>query len=531
LDLAALKEIQTAIRSVFDHAKELYDTAKNAITNRYSIEFAATYQRTVTGEALIDAVFNMSQPNAAQLFTDIVDKSNLSALFTSSIDGVSVNQASMSHNIRRDCTTQVHLPYFDSKTEHINESIASVKIEHNSGRVLIYQLKATDKVSKTRYLSQMQIFGRIIEGKVTPDSMIAYQMLQAKNDMTLSELEFRTRPFIDQNLSGLFGGGASAIDSFYMGLDRTVEEVLHNGSNEFGDVLLNMQTVLPAATLGAWIQPLPQDQIKATSMGISRALQVRLRTLISLYYFQDLDNLVANPPAAALLTWAALPVSTSIDYDFQTKEIHHFNTNSDVFWNWPDQGLRKNMAQLSLTQRNLVHLLIAAQERLIQAGLAKRARDFDPNGVASFQSMAIVDETFTNSSRLSSLLSTESALVNGAASALQEIQQAVGSTNGAPSKIDPAKVIEVLAAAGATLTSTFNANVSSIYGGDSLRSLSSLLLLEATKVLATESIGAPKSLLSLIVLNENSTFETDDFLSGTIPPKTEIALSQSLVTV
>ena len=530
LDLPALKEIQTAIHAVLDNAQSLYAKALQAITNRYSLELAATYERTVTGEALIDAVFDLKQPAAARLFSDVVDKSNLNELFTTAADGVSINQASMSHGIRRDATVQVHLPYLDSKTEHINESIASVSIEHDSGRVLVYQVQSTDKVIKNRYLSQMQIMGRIVNGAVTADSTVAYQMLQVKKDMTRAELEFRTRPFIDQSLSGLFGGGASSIDSFYAGLDRTVEDVLHNGSNEFGDVLLNLQTVLAATVLAAWIKSLRPEEIKSASMSMSRALQVKLRQLIPLYFFQNLDNLQANAPAAALLTWAALPISTSIDYDFQTKQIQRFNTDKDVFWNWPDQDFRKEMAMLKLTQVGLVPLLVAAQERLVQAGL-DRADDFDPQGAANFQSMAIVDETSTNFSRLSSLLSTESALVRGAAKALDDIQQAVAAAGGDPSKMDPAEAIVALANAGAALTNTFNAGVSSIYGGDSLRALSSTFLVEATNVLAAGATETPKAMLNLIVLRESTTFNMSDFLTGSLPPTTEIALSQSLVSV
>jgi hypothetical protein len=79
--------------------------------------------------------------------------------------------------------------------------------------------------------------------------------------------------------------------------------------------------------------------------------------------------------------------------------------------------------------------------------------------------MAIVDETFTNFSRLSSLLSTESALINGVATALNRIEQFLSATGGDPSKMDPAQAIVALSNAGAALTSTFNAGLSSINGG------------------------------------------------------------------
>jgi hypothetical protein len=56
-------------------------------------------------------------------------------------------------------------------------------------------------------------------------------------------------------------------------------------------------------------------------------------------------------------------------------------------------------------------------------------------------------------------------------------------------------------------------------------------LVEATNVLAAAPIDTLKSMLNIYVLRENSTFKMEDFLTGTIPPKTEVALSQSLVSI
>ena len=126
---------------------------------------------------------------------------------------------------------------------------------------------------------------------------------------------------------------------------------------------------------------------------------------------------------------------------------------------------------------------------------------------------------------------TEAAMIGGCAQALKEIQQAVAAAGGSPSKkMDPSLAITALAEAGASLSQTFNAGISSVYGDDSLRSLSSMFLLEATSAL---SVVLPptveKAMLSLIVLTENTTFNMADYLNGTLPDQSQIALSQSLV--
>jgi hypothetical protein len=526
LDLAALKEVQAAIRAVLDHAQTIYATALKAATNRYSAQFAVTYQRTVTGEALVDAVFNMAESRAAGLLAAIMEGGSLNELFTAETPGVSINQASMSHGISRDATVAVHLPYFDSKTEHINESVASVTVEHDAGRVLVYQVQSTDKISKKRFLSQMQVFGRIVDGTISGDSTISYQMLMAKSKMELAELKFRTRPFIDRHLSGLFAaGGAASIDSFYAGLDRTVEDLVHNGPNEFGNVLLNLQVALPGSLLQAWIAPLTAAELRTATMNMSRVLQARLRSLVPLFYFQDLDHLVANPVAAALLTWAAMPLSTSVEYDFETKHISKLDSEKSVYWNWPDQGLRKAMAGLTVTQTGLVPLLASAQERLTQAGLAKRARDFDPKLASGFQTMAIADETAGGGlTRLSALCQVEAVLVGNATKALQKLQDATSRRN-----TDPAVAIESLADAGSKLCETFNNALSGIYGGDASRSLNGMLLVEATNAIRRTAVD-DRALLNLIVLNEDSAYDTTKYLTGDVPGKSEIALTQSLVS-
>jgi hypothetical protein len=417
----------------------------------------------------------------------------------------------------------VRLPYFDSKTERINESVASVAVEHDAGTVLVYQLQAADKVRKKRFLSQMQLFGRIVNGAVGADSTISYQVLLAKRDMSLAELRFRTRPFIDEYLAALFTSGSASIDTFYAGLDRTVEELVHNGPNEFGDVLLNLQVALPGSILQSWVTPLDEAGIHAARMRMSRALQTRLRALLPLYYFQELDHLIANPVAAALLAWAALPVSTSVDYDFQSKKIRALDTGKDVYWNWPDRDLRKALVSLQLTRQQLVPLLLSARDRLIQAGLTGRAADFDPKHAASFQAMAMSDETGNLVSRLSALCSVEAALVGGAAKAFEEIQQAF-----TKQKNDPAAAIESLAAAGSTLTAAFNSPLSSLYTGDASRALSSMLLVEATNAISPVAL-VPKAMLHLAVLREGSPYDVNRYVAGDLPEKSEIALTQSLV--
>ena len=61
LDLDDLKEVQKAIQTLDAKVGDYYKTAVQALTKKYSADFAATYQKTTTDTALIDVNFDLSR--------------------------------------------------------------------------------------------------------------------------------------------------------------------------------------------------------------------------------------------------------------------------------------------------------------------------------------------------------------------------------------------------------------------------------------------------------------------------------------
>lgn len=527
LDLAALKEVQVAINTVIQKASDIYDRALKALTNHYSLDFAATYQRSKTDTALLDVNFDLSDPAASSLLQEVVARSVLDRLLTTKVPGVTLNQATLSHEIKRTSDVQVHMPFFDSDVQHINDSLATLTVEHDSGRVLAYQLGATDTVTaKNRYRSQLSLLGnlKVINGAIQmapgEDQALAYQSLQIKSKMTLSELEFRTKPFIQANLGSVFTDDAS-LDRFYLALDQTISNMLSNRNNDFGDVAVNLQVALPASVLDAWFQSRTAGELKSASMLMSRALQARLKQLIPLYYFQNLGNLQPNETAAALLIWAAFPVSTSID--FQDGQIRRFNTDQDVFWNFPDPNLRRSVAFDVHTTRSLVPALMNAHERLIDAGDSHTAAFFTADGAATFQQFAT---NTTGDVLLQSLLFTEAQMVSGAETALKDVQDLLSNAATVPTL-----AMARLADFGATITSTFNKRLS-IYGNESLRTLNSMLLAEASAAMSPGlAPSIAMAMLNLLVLKPQHTFQLAGFLNGDLPARNEVAVSQVLTNL
>jgi hypothetical protein len=529
LDLAALKEVQTAINLVIQKASNFYAKGVQALNNHYSLEFAASYQRNTESTALVDVNFDLSQPAAAALFKDVVVNSELDEVFVETVAGVTLNAATLTHEIQRNTDVQVHMPFLDSEVQHVNDSLASLSVEHDSGRVLAYQVDASDTVtSKNRYMSQLSVLGKleVVNGQIqvgaAGDQTVAYQSLQVKSGATLAELEFRTRDFLGTMLSNVFADDASAT-TFYMALDQTVSNIIKNRNNDFGDLALNLQVALPASVLAAWFQPLSPSAVKNASMMMSRALQAKLKALIPAFFFQNVNNLQPNETAAALLTWAAMPISTSID--FEDGQINKFNTDTDVYWDFPDVNLRKAVAMDAHTGRSLVTALATARSRLLDAGNGSTAAFFTPDQAGNFQSLAI---NATGDTLLQSLLITEAAMVRGAADTLKAVQASLADVANAPSK-----AIAQFANYGANLTETFNKSLS-IYGNESLRTLNSMLMVEASKALnpaAGAAAATPTAMATILVLTPQHQFQLSDYLTGSFPSKNEVAVGQTLTNL
>src|SRR4029077_8534798 len=125
-----------------------------------------------------------------------------------------------------------------------------------------------------------------------------------------------------------------------------------------------------------------------------------------------------------------------------------------------------------------------------------------------------------------SLLFTEAEMVQGAADTLKDIQKMLATAATAPTQ-----AIKRFAEYGAHLTSTFNKSLS-IYGNESLRTLNSMLLVEASRAVDLGSAAmVPTAMASLLVLKPQHKFQLADFLTGGVPPREEIAIGQTLTNL
>ena len=96
----------------------------------------------------------------------------------------------------------------------------------------------------------------------------------------------------------------------------------------------------------------------------------------------------------------------------------------------------------------------------------------------------------------------------------------------------PTKAINRFADFGADLTDTFNHKLSGVYGDDALRTLSSMVLLEASRAIDPDlNTQPPQAMLNILTFQNGHAFDLNDFIAGAMPPKNQIAVAQTLVNL
>jgi hypothetical protein len=498
-------------------AVETHDSGQYRYVNG---QLSATYQKTTTNTALIDVSFDLSQSTAAKMFSKVVAQSNLDELLTTDTKGVSLNLATLSHTIKRMETVELHMPFFDFSSTHVNDAMVNLTAEDHGGRLLLYQIDAKDRVTvANRMASQLSLMASLTvkAGQVQFDTSagsITYEMRQIKKDMRPDDLEQRTKGFIREYMKDLFSSGDSSLQSFYTDLDIALTTATHNPSNQLGDIALSMLLGLPASVLSGWFRPRAGSHLHADQLLVSQALQTARKKLLPALFFQDLDRYQFDPAVASLLVWTSLPLSTRLDPQQQTA----------VFWDFLDVNVRRRVVHSNSTASTLAGRLAAIHDVLQQQG-NNNAEFFVAAKTGKFIQMAL--DTFVGDEKVQALLTVERDLVEGAAAALKKLSEVTAQNTAAGA---PTIAIKSLSEFAATLTNTFNNGVTSVYAGNSSRVLGPMLLVEASNALGSGT-GIPDALLKLYALTPGHTFTMGTFVDGTMPPQAEVALSQALVKI
>jgi hypothetical protein len=531
IQFADLEEIRQSINLVLGKRAEVYAKVRKALHSRYALDLTETWQRATVRTALLDVTFDTSQEDARALLASVVRDAEVDRLMVTPSGAVDIRSAVLTHELTRKTVVDVSLPYFASHTESFNTSLARVSAEDEGGRVLMYDATgADDVVVRNRFRSSLSVsIAAVVPAgqSALPDLRVhstggstwSYTLRHGRDRMRRAELEAVTRPFIAQYMASQFDGGTS-IETWFAELDRTVEGILANGADEFGDVLATMEVTMPGEALGAWMQPVAD--VTQASQRVSKAIQAALKRVLPFYYLTDVSRLHTLSSSAALLGWASIRPSTEVTIE-NNRLV--FDAGQQVFWDHRDGDLRRQMVLNSISRQNLLMRLAPLRRRLEEAGMHRDVEFYEDSQANSLLSTA----AGSGDELLRGLLTFESAIAITAAEAVGDIQGFLAAASASPSK-----AIARLAEFAAGITTSFNKLAgNSVFADVSFRAVSQIVFAEASRALDPGLLAPPRAMLALAVLrpDPNRTFRVADFLDGGIPPDGEVALAQHLVSL
>jgi hypothetical protein len=535
-DFSDVVKVRQAIALLTKKKNEYYDKAKQALKRKYSFELAAAYERATTDTALIDAEFDFgaAQPGLDALWADAL-AGTFDRLFLEPRRDVVLHTGALTHGVTRHAHVEVSLPFFKGTIDQVNQALGSARVEEEGGRVIVYEVTAEDLVSTTSLLPRKKTFrdSRLLVGAFLPmeaatgrlrvhstDAMTyTYSFDQARTNMKRGDLQFQIKPLVRDFFPNVFPEGTS-FDTWITDLDKTIDTIENNGSDNFGNTLLTLDLTLPSRVPAAWLTA-PADKAAPGYMRMSRNIQGALKKLIPAGYFQDRSKYDgANAPAAALMVYAAIPSSTSIGVDRGGLSL---NRDQDICWDANDADQRDAMILNDRTRDALLDAMLNVHDMFEGMGL-KRAASFYEKGQLERLRAAAREE---GRSHLLSLLQMEQDIIHAARKAGLRMAafRALAATS-------PREAIDALEGFGAALTSAFNAKVASVYGGGAMRTLGTMLFAAAARGLSDELQGIePAALLRLTVLKQGAAFPPAGFPNAIDLAAGDVVVDRQFVTI
>ena len=115
-------------------------------------------------------------------------------LLVEQMPGVTLNMATLSHQIERTTHVEINLPWSSSAVDHINSSLARVDaVDEDEGRVLVYELAGNDLVTERNKRQSRLAIGGFLRAdeaaseSTTPSSPTATRYGRCSADMKRAE--------------------------------------------------------------------------------------------------------------------------------------------------------------------------------------------------------------------------------------------------------------------------------------------------------------------------------------------------------
>ncbi|MBL8208627.1 MAG: hypothetical protein JNM09_30630, partial [Blastocatellia bacterium] len=524
-----LEKIKGAINKLRAKANEFYEKGFQALTEKYQAEFHYSFQKTTTRTALIDATFDFAADaaSAAKHLKQALH-GNFNEILSQQLPGVILNKGVLTHEIKRRTHLEVSLPYFKSILDHINESFAEGEaVDAADGRLWVFNLKASDVVSKKTSLSKLSIALQItkkpgVRQFTEENHEYNYTLRLVKKNARREYLEDKVEILVNQYLASEFSGdGKQPFSTYLTDLDKALDEKGIIGSNEYGNVLIGFDISLPGQIFAAW-KKAPSDKNDPLYVSVSSRIQEVMRQLIPLCYLEEPDQYKETTAIYPLLVYCALPPIQKVKLLANGQLKLSEGVVPD--WEFQESDLRNEVLRQLCAPRLQNTILPKIRKQMLGIpGLADTLAEYEDSKIGKMIALK------PNQAKVNfeSLMFSEIQLINEIHKAGQRFRQFLDTQ-------DMESAVKALAEFGEKLTNAFNNKVgSSIYAGSALRPLGSLLFIEIAKVFDIKLANkiTPTAMLELIILPKQSTFNLDDYFKGKKPNLSEVALQQHIINL
>jgi hypothetical protein len=549
LDNAGLQDIRATIGEIIKKADKLYAEALKALNHTYSFELHASYQKTTTKDALIDASFDFKQNASLSAAVIAAIDGDFTSLLSKAPAGLLLNSATMTHGVTRQASVSFSMPYFSSSSVGLNTAIASLDVKAEDGGLFMFDLKASDKQTQIRN-NQNRWSSRLAVGmkvaslasgirdsgnleKLGKEMTAGYGFCRAATGLGSASLLHQLEPLQQTYFPNQFSvPGKPSLFDWVTDLDKVADSVENNGTGLIGNTLISLDIAVPGTVLAGWLNAPAKDKDPAY-LKMSLAVQAALKRLIPYCYFQDVSRYKgANAAAAAVLVYSAIPPLNQMHLDSGTAVA---NSSPSYYWDVFDPDLLRAVVLNNQETINNLASNAAGIRRLLSSAdrLHGDAQFYETSEVgkilnASLSGTGLID--------LKSLLFTEAEVLKSAVEAGQSM------ANFRRTAADqPAKALEELAEFGHHLTEAFNGKLTDLFNAkdepDLLRNFGTLVFLEASRQLQP-GLGDidPTAVLDVSIVRTKTdtgpvVFPPKDFPDNDPLPAGSIALEQRVLSI
>lgn len=396
--LVELQKLRTGLKAILDRKDELYAKALAVLKRNYDFQFHASYQKTTTTSALLDATFDFGASGSqAGNGLKLALAGKFDQLMAQPLPGVTIHDGVLAFGLRKESHVSLSLPYFSTSSMHVNEALAQLRTVAEQPGGLMFSLGATDLYQvRNDFTSALTVTLSLPQdkpGAVTihdsDSASYRYDLKMALPHATAAGLGMQFAPYADNYFSSEFRPTSPGRFS-----DWVAQIAPPDG--KLGNTLLSLSLSLPPTATLAWTNA-PDSEKDRTYKRMSIALQRQFKQVLHDTFFRDVGHYAAvsgDTAAGAVLVFCSIPCCSSANLSDNGTRITLLGEDADgddIYWDYRDRGvgpfpqdLRKAVLFHPDTKANLRQKLDLARTHIRTAG--------DPNGVLAFYADDQVDK-------------------------------------------------------------------------------------------------------------------------------------------